>query len=97
MGNIVAHGRGDGRNVWVLIGGEIAEVTPLDDSHAAAVTLTRGLGQRFYFKRVPDALTREVMWTAVDIESRPSDGMKAFPTQDAAVMYVLARISMQAG
>lgn len=91
MGNFLAHGAGDERNVWVWLDGGMAEITPNDDSHQAACELAKGLGQRFYFKRVRHAVTHDDQWVAVDIKSPPSKGMKAFPTQDAAVMYALAK------
>lgn len=94
MGRIVAHGKGDARNIFLILDGELAELTPMDDTHAAASDMARGLNQRFYLKRSYDALNHAEHWTAFDTRN-PNPGVgtakRTFPNRDAAIMYAVMK------
>lgn len=94
MGSLVAHGPGDARNIWVWLDGMCCEMTPLEDTNRSASAMAEGLGQRFYFRRVRDQVGGSEWWLAYHVDWAFADhGIqpRAFPTQDAAVMYALMK------
>lgn len=90
---MVAHGKGDARNIFLILDGELAELTPMDDTHQAACDMTIGLGQRFYLKRSIDALNHVEHWAAFDAGATWEEmgGVRMFPNRDAAIMYVVMK------
>lgn len=85
MGNICAHNRGDPRNIFVMLEGELVEVTPAENNETSAMELARGMGQRLYLRKSEENggwAVYPAYWSAAGAVKR-----KWFPTQDAAVMY----------
>lgn len=87
------HGRGDARNIWVALDGEMVEVTPAGDTHASATDLTRVMGCWVYFKRFRRDDVNAVFWQAFIAEPLPPGrtmpDSRMLPTEDSAVMYAM--------
>lgn len=80
-----AHGRGDSRNIWVIGPNGLEEITPSENTTAAACELARALGHRFYLRR--SARGDEFGWAAYSSSSTARGKDKWFPTREAAIMY----------